>query len=92
MGISADSGWRNGEAGDKNAGVKSPVPDRDGEICCAECKRAREEDGVNATETVKRCQCPRVPSVITTSLPDTQHQSIDRGAPSSVTVDIHLYK
>ena len=67
VGTSADRGWRNGEASGNDADVKSQVPDRDGEICCAECKHARKIDGVNPTETVKRCQCPRAPSVITTS-------------------------
>ena len=36
-GTSADSGWRN------DADLKSPVPDHDGQICRAECKRARPE-------------------------------------------------
>jgi hypothetical protein len=54
--MSAKGGWCDGQADRSGAGVKALVPDRDREICRAECECAGEMHGVGPAELMSRCR------------------------------------
>jgi hypothetical protein len=56
--LSRERGWSDSEADRSGAGVKALVPDRNREICRAECECAGEMHGVGPAELMSRCKRP----------------------------------